>query len=165
MLIRIVLALAAMLAGTVAVQAADSVRYENARYGFGVDVPDELHALPATTNTGDQVFASIDGTQVLTVGGGSVLPGSFNAAWERTQDAYAQQGWTISYEPKPPNWTSFAGVRGDRALFVKMLPLCGGTKEFARIAFEYPAAQAEAMEPVALVIAASMTRSGTGFSC
>lgn len=162
---RFALALVLTLMGVSTALAGDWNRYENARFGFGIDVPPELHALPATTNTGDQIFTSIDGTEVLTVKGGTVLPGSFNSTWERTQAGYESEGWTLTYEPVAPEWTSFTGTRDGRALFVKMLPLCGGTKQYAMIAFEYPKAEMEELAPVAQRLAVSMTRLGTGFGC
>lgn len=162
---RIVVFIVAMLLGS-AVAAEDGwYRYDNARYGFALDVPPGYAALPATTNTGDQVFTQAGGTGVLTVSGGTVEPGSFNQKWEATMAAYEGAGWTLTYEAKPPEWTSFTGTRDDRRLYVKMLPLCGGTRQFGQFAFEYAESEAGDAEPIALGIAASMTRVGTGFSC
>ncbi|HHY50663.1 MAG TPA: hypothetical protein GYA10_13040 [Alphaproteobacteria bacterium] len=145
--------------------AADGFRYENARYGFVIDIP------PGFADTGDvgdgdgDVFTSDDGTARLTVAGGSVLAGSFNAEWERRQAAYRDDGWTIRYEPVAPDWTTFTGLRADRRLVVKLLPLCGGTRQFAMFALEYPAAAAAALTPVVERLSASLTRAGTGLSC
>ena len=163
---RAVLLLVALLLAPAALAAGDGWhRYENERFGFGLDIPTGFAALPETTNTGDQRFEQIGGTETLTVSGGTVQPGSFNQKWEATKAAYGADGWTLSYEPVPPHWTSFTGARGGQRLYVKMIPLCGGTKQYGMFALEYPESDATTAEPVALEIAASMTRIGTGFSC
>ena len=105
---RTLIFIAAMLIASTAVAAGDGwQRYENPRFGFGLDIPPGFAAVPATTNTGDQLFKEIGGAGVLTVSGGTVQPGSFNQKWEATKAAYEADGWTLSYEPIAPHWTSF----------------------------------------------------------
>jgi hypothetical protein len=163
---RTLLFIVAMLIASVAAAAGDGwQRYENPRFGFGLDIPPGFAAVPATTNTGDQLFNQIGGAEKLTVLGGAVQPGSFNQKWEATKAAYEADGWALSYDPQPPNWTSFTGVRDGQRLYVKMIPLCGGTKQFGMFALEYPEADSATAEPIALRLASSMTRSGTGFGC
>lgn len=139
--------------------------FENPRFGFVIDVPPGYTDSGTLHNEDGQVFTSPDGTAELTVLGGSVLPGSFNTEWERRQAAYAGAGWTLTYKPVAPNWTSFTGARSERRLYVKMLPLCGGTKQFAMFSLEYPAADEADLGPVIERLASSLTRKATGFSC
>lgn len=154
-----------LVASTASVAAADWTRHDYPRFGFAIDVP------PGFADTGDvgdgdgDIFTSADGAAVLTVAGGSVLPGSFNTEWERRQAAYRDDGWTIRYEPVAPNWTTFTGTRGDRGLVVKLLPLCGGTRQFAMFALDYRTADAAALAPVVERLSASLQRAGTGSSC
>jgi hypothetical protein len=138
--------------------AQDWQRYENPQFGFGLDLPPGYAG-----NAG--VFRSPDGAEVLKVMGGTVQPGSFNDIWEKTQSDYEAAGWKLTYEPVAPNWTTFTGERDGQALFVKMIPLCGGTKQFGMIALEYPADDPATIDRVATRIAESMTRTGTGTAC
>lgn len=143
--------------------AADWSRYEDTRFGFTLEVPPDLGAGEATE--AGRIYSSADATEVLTVDGGTVLPGTFNSEWEATQASYADAGWTVTYKAEPPNWTSFTGERDGQSLYVKMLPLCGGTKQFARFALEYPTADGAALAPTIERLAASLQRVSTGFSC
>jgi hypothetical protein len=138
--------------------AQDWRRYENPQYGFGLELPPGYSG-----NAG--VFRSEDGAEVLKVSGGAVQPGSFDEFWEKTQSDYEAAGWSLRYEPVAPHWTTFTGERNGQALFVKMMPLCGGTKQFGMISLEYPADDPTTLERIAFRVADSMTRTGTGFSC
>jgi hypothetical protein len=115
------------------------------RFGFAIGIPPGYDD-GARTDDG-QTFTAVGGTLVLSVRGGSVLPGSFDDVWRETQSSYRDAGWMLRYEPTPPNWTSFEGARGDRLLYVKMIPLCGGTKQYAMFALEYPGKDAAALDP------------------
>jgi hypothetical protein len=162
---RFFAAILLLLAFVGTVSAEDWQQYRNTRFGFVVDVPPGFSGGALTDNTEGQTFASADGTQRLTFGGGSVQPGSFNTQWKRTQAAYTEGGWALTYKPVAPNWTVFIGERNDRDLYVKMLPLCGGTKQFAMFAVEYPKDDAADLAPTLERMAASFKHLDTGFSC
>jgi hypothetical protein len=137
--------------------------YEDARFGFSIDIPPGFENVARGVEL--QTFIAAGGTQVLTVRGGSVLPGSFDDIWRETQSFYRDAGWTLRYAPAPPNWTSFRGVRRDRMLYVKIIPLCGGTRQYAMFALEYAEQDAAALDPVVGHLAASLKATGTGLSC
>jgi hypothetical protein len=137
--------------------------YQDVRFGFSIDIPPGFAA--GATNDDGRTFTAAGGSQVLTVRGGGVLPGSFDDVWRDTQSSYGDAGWTLRYEPTPPNWTSFVGARGGRLLYVKMIPLCGGTKQYAMFAFEYPEEDATALDPTIEHLAASLKATSTGLSC
>jgi hypothetical protein len=100
---RVVLLILALLL-VAPVQAQISDRHEDLRFGFGIDIPPGFEA--GVTNGDDRTFTAAGGPQVLTVRGGGVLPGSFDDVWRDTQSSYRDAGWTLRYEPTPPNWTS-----------------------------------------------------------
>jgi len=162
---RFVLGVLLLLVSIAGASAADWTQYRNARFGFVVDVPPGFSGGALTDKTEGQTFTSADGTTRLTFDGGSVQPGSFNTQWKMTQAVYAEDGWALTYEPVAPNWTVFTGERNRRDLYVKMLPLCGGTKQFAMFAVEYPKDDAAALAPTLERMAASFKHLDTGFSC
>jgi hypothetical protein len=79
-------------------------RYEDVRFGFSIAIPPGFEA--GATNHDGRTFTAAGGTQVLAVRGGSVSPGSFDDIWRDTQSSYRHAGWTLRYEPTPPNWTA-----------------------------------------------------------
>jgi hypothetical protein len=113
---RFVVAAFALLASVVVASAADWTEYRNTRFGFVVDVPPGFSGGALIDKTSGQTFTSADSSQTLTVGGGSVQPGSFNTQWEKTQAAYSEGGWALTYKPVAPNWTVFTGQRDGHEL-------------------------------------------------
>jgi hypothetical protein len=146
-------------------QAADWSRYENSRFGFTFDLSPQFEAIVHADQSDARALSSADGTQVLTISAGSVEPGSFDTEWKAQQASLTDADWALTYAPVPPNWTSFTGTRGARRLYVKMIPLCGGTKQFAMFALEYDSADADAVEPDALRMASSFKHAATGTAC
>jgi hypothetical protein len=162
---RALLVAVAMLLAVHSAAAADWATYENKRFGFSLDLPPQFAAVSGADQIDRRSLASADGSEQLTISGGIVQPGSFNSEWKQQQAALTDAGWALSYEPKPPNWTSFTGTRGERSLYVKMIPLCGGTKQYAMFALEYPSADEAKVEPDVLRMAGSFKHADTGFSC
>lgn len=159
----VVVALFVLLAGPIS--ADDWVPHADDALGYVVELPSDYGPDGTGSAPDTLTFRSPDGEETLTLSGGTVLPGSFNDAWTRTRTSFGEDGWTLSYKPVPPNWTSFTGQRGNRRLFVKMIPLCGGTKQYAMLALEYPADREAPMAPKVERLAASLRASGTGSSC
>ena len=143
----------------------DWARHADDALAYVVELPPGYARVEPRSSTHARTFRSPDGGETLTLSGGTVLPGSFNDAWTRTRTLYGEDGWALTYNPSPPHWTSFTGQKGDRRLFVKMIPLCGGTKQYAMLAIEYPAAREAQMAPKVERLAGSLRANGTGLSC
>lgn len=139
-------------------------RHVDGRLGYAVEIPPAYGRMEGPA--GDRlVFGSADGDEVLTLSGGSVLPGSFESVWARVQAEFGADGWRLSYDPVPPNWTTFTGTRGERAVLVKLIPLCGGTKQYAMLTIAYPADETARLAPTLERLAGSLRASGSGTAC
>lgn len=121
--------------------------YENARFGYAIDVPPQFEGLGESDNGDGQIFRWMARAQLLTVWGGNALEG-FEAETAAMLSTAADDGWNISYQATTPTWAHFTAERGERRLHQRMIALCGGT-QYAAFMLGY--AMQEVAE-VALVI-------------
>jgi hypothetical protein len=121
--------------------------YDNARFGYGVDVPAGFEWGGESQNGDGQSFYRPRGAQGLLVWGGN-MQGDFESEVTTAMDyAVAENGWNISYQAVTPRWASFSGVKGQRILYQRMVLLCDGTS-YAAFRAEYSAADLTDMNPV-----------------
>ena len=121
--------------------------YDNARFGYSVDVPPGFAGDGESDNGDGQSFYNARGAQGLLVWG-SNLQGDFdNEVISAMGYAVAENGWNISYQATTPRWASFSGVKGSRILYQRMILLCDGTS-YAAFRAEYSVANVSDMGPV-----------------
>lgn len=122
-------------------------RYDNARFGFAIDIPPGFVGDGESDNGDGQTFYKASGAQGLLVWGGS-LPYGFDAGVTEAMDyAIAENGWNIAYQASTPRWASFSGVKGFRILYQRMILLCDGSS-YAAFRAEYSVADSADMDPV-----------------
>ncbi|MDO8359373.1 MAG: hypothetical protein Q7T08_04960 [Devosia sp.] len=133
--------------------------YENARFGYGIDVPPGFAGRGEAENGDGQVFATPVAT--LTVFGGFIMAADFEAEVKQRQAWAAGDGWAITYQMTTPDKASFSGKHGARILYARMIALCSGTA-FGMFELEYSVADMAAFDPVVNRLVQSLRASGTG---
>ena len=128
--------------------------YEDARFGYVVGVPPGFVAVGDSSDGGDRLFASADGTQSLRAWGGKVLDEGYEATVGATMDAARAEGWVLSGERVTPGWAGWSGRRNGMLLEARMISLCGGL--YAAVQFAYPERDLPAAGPLAERLAGSL---------
>lgn len=122
-------------------------RYDNARFGFGVDVPSGFVGNGESDNGDGQSFYDTRGGKGLVVWGGN-LTVPFEAEFADVIDyAVAENGWNITYQAVTPRWASFSGKQGSQVVYQRMVLLCDGAS-YAAFRAEYPALAITEMDAV-----------------
>ncbi len=125
--------------------AADWGHYDNARFGYGIDVPPGFAGQGESDNGDGQVFASP--TAKLTVFGQNIVEGDFETAVRTQQDFATQDGLAISYQVTTPTKASFSGKQSGRIVYARMIALCGGSA-FAMFELRYGTADVAKFDAV-----------------
>lgn len=118
--------------------------YENARFGYAIDVPPGFTWGRPADNGDGRKFRS--GATRLAVWGGHIVEDNFESAARGAMGSPAGDGWTITYEAVTPSWASFSGTQGQRVLYQRMIALCDGA--YAVFRLEYSAVEIGRLDPV-----------------
>ncbi len=124
--------------------ASDWGQYDNARFGYTVDVPPGFEWGKEADNGDGRAFR--EGATKLLVWGGNITEDSFESAVIVAKGFAEDDGWGISYEATTPSWASFSGAQGKRILYQRMIALCDGA--YAAFRLEYSAVDLGKLEPV-----------------
>jgi hypothetical protein len=151
-----------LLAGPALAQ--DWGHYDNARFGYAIDVPPEFVGAGESQNGDGQVFHAEDGTAALHVWGGHIFEGSFEAAMQAAIDYAGEDGWRLGEQRVTPSWASYSGTRNGLMLHSRVIALCGGS-QFAAFALEYPERDLRRMDAVVERLTTSLAAFGTGYDC
>jgi hypothetical protein len=160
--VRILLFLAMILLATPAA-AQQWGEYENARFGYIIDVPPGYAGEGEADNGDGQIFSNPDGTQVLRVFGGNALEG-FGARVAEVMAGAREAGWNLSYERVTPDWASFSGTRDGIIVYARAIPLCAG-RQFASFELHYPEGDVDEMHAVVERLVDSLEPTGNGLEC
>ncbi|MBI4920807.1 MAG: hypothetical protein HY834_03595 [Devosia nanyangense] len=136
---------------------ADWSHYDNARFGYGIDVPPGFAGRGEAENGDGQVFTTPVAT--LTVFGGYIMAADFEAEVKQRRDWAAAEGWALTYQVTTPDRASFSGRHGARILYARMIALCGGTA-FGMFELEYSVADIQPFDPVVTRLVQSLRASG-----
>jgi hypothetical protein len=137
--------------------------YENARFGYIVEVPPSYEGEGEADNGDGQIFTSDDGTQLLRVYGGNALDG-FEATVNTAMGYARDDGWNLSYERVTPRWASFSGTKNGMIVYARAISLCGG-EQYASFELQYPKRDLKPMNAVVERLVASFEATGNGASC
>jgi hypothetical protein len=132
--------------------------YQNARFGYAIEVPQQFMGAGESDNGDGQIFRYAARAQVLTVWGGQAIEG-FEAETAAMLEAAAEDGWTVSYQATTPTWAHFKAQRGERRLHQRMIALCGGT-QYAAFALEYAMQEVADVEMVIERLERSLVATG-----
>lgn len=120
--------------------------YENARFGYGIDVPPGYSGNGESDNGDGQMFYDLVAEQGLTVWGGQ-LTDSLQAEAMRVAETFASQGWTITESTSTPQWSMLAAMRNQRVLVQRSILLCDGAS-YAAFRAEFNIRDQNAMSSV-----------------
>ncbi|RWD28658.1 hypothetical protein [Mesorhizobium sp.] len=138
---------ALLCASVVAIsQAADWSSYDNARFGYRIDIPPGFSAVAEAANGDGGVSQSDNGHTELRVWGGYLTEGDFEAEvrWRIDQDV--ADGWNVTYQKQHSSWASWSGAKRERIFYERAIPACDGAVVYFRL--EYKKSQLKAFDPV-----------------
>lgn len=138
--------------------------YENARFGYAVEIPPGYVGEGESDNGDGQIFTSADGTQTLRVHGENLPDGDFEAEVGNAMDLAREAGWDLSYERTTPSWASFSGTNNGMILYARAIDLCDGDA-LASFELYYPERDLDDMHEVVERLVASFEDTGDGLSC
>lgn len=121
-------------------------RYDNARFGYGIDIPPGFIGDGEAGNGDGQIFQAAGKPSVLMVWGGNML-GDFEAEIAERMAGDARDAWNVTYQAITPRWASWSALKGFRILYQRMILLCNG-KSYAAFRAEYSVTDSADMEPV-----------------
>lgn len=121
-------------------------RYDNARFGYGIDIPPGFVGNGLSENGDGQIFQEMKRARALTVWGGQ-LTGNFEAAVAADLDYAQQDAWRIAERTITPRWASFGAVKGSRMVRQRMILLCDGSS-YAAFRVEFSASDVTHVTPL-----------------
>jgi hypothetical protein len=137
--------------------AAEWGHYENARFGYAIDIPPGFEGQGEVDNGDGQVFSTP--TAELRVYGGYILEGDFEDEIQALQQTAVEAGWTITYQATTPRWASYSGTQGSRIFYARAIALCDGA--VAEFSLTYGKVDLEAFNPIVERLVRSLTPTGT----
>lgn len=127
-------------------------RYENARFGYVIDVPPGFAQGAESANGDGRSFR--DGASKLAVWGGNVIESDFEAEVAAAVRFAEADGWALTYQSVTPSWASFSGTQGKRVLYQRMVTGCSW--QYAAFRLEYSAVDMGKLDPVVSRLARSL---------
>jgi hypothetical protein len=131
--------------------------YENARFGYAIDIPPGFEGQGEVDNGDGQVFSTP--TAELRVYGGYILEGDFEDEIQALQQTAVEAGWTITYQAATPRWASYSGTQGSRIFYARAIALCDGA--VAEFSLTYGKVDLEAFNPIVERLVRSLKPTGT----
>jgi len=118
--------------------------YDNARFGFSIDVPPGFQVQGESANGDGNSFTTP--TAELRAFAGNIVVGDFEteAGYERA--AASDEGFAITYQVTTPQKASFSGKKGARIVYARLVAICGD--QFMGFVLEYSAADMAKFNPV-----------------
>lgn len=128
-------------------------RYDNARFGYSLSVPEGFVGLGESDNGDGQQFGLPGRAIALNVWGGSVSDFEAEVASRMAQDT--TEGWNQTYQSLTPRWASWSATSAGKVLYQRMILLCDG-QSYAAFRAEYGMRDRAEMDPVVENLAASL---------
>lgn len=110
--------------------AADWWPYDNARFGYTIEVPPEFRPAFHPDNNDGLTLSPADQSARLLVFGTNILNGDFSSEARVRMMLAKNDGWQISYSKMGSRGASFSGMRDGRIVYVRGVPLCNGGAAF-----------------------------------
>jgi hypothetical protein len=131
--------------------------YENARFGYGLDIPPEFERQGESANGDGQIFLLDGRVARLTVWGGyfATAPDFETEARERLATDTAD-GWGLTAQSTTPTWATWSATRSGRVQHQHMVQLCDGTG-YAALRLDYAQIDRPRIDPLVEPLIASIT--------
>lgn len=110
--------------------AADWWSYDNAGFGYAIELPSEFHLAPPS-DAGDRLSLwPADRSATLQVFGTTIANGDFISEANGRVALARDDGWKISYTKSNSRGISFSGTKQGRIVYVRGVALCNGAAAF-----------------------------------
>ena len=111
--------------------------YENARYGYALDIPPGFDGQGESANGDGQVFLLDGRVARLTVWGGvfATAP-DFEAEANARIAGDTEDGWGLAAHATSPTWATWSATKPGRVMHQHMITLCDG-QSYAALRFDY----------------------------
>jgi hypothetical protein len=120
--------------------------YDNARFGYTIDIPPGFEVASEASNGDGATFYREAGAMDLFVWGANLLEDFADEA-EQAQAFATEQGYNLTYQATTPQWTSFSGIAAGKVMYQRMQLLCDG-QSWAAFRVEYGQRDIAAMDKV-----------------
>ena len=130
--------------------------YENARFGFAIDVPPHFLAQGESDNGDGNRFTTP--TAELRAFAGYIFKGEQTLETEAgfAADAWTEDGYTLTSQVTTPRFAVLSGKKGARIVYERLVAICGG-EAFMGYSLEYSVAEIKAFAPIIDRLTASLT--------
>jgi len=110
--------------------AADWWSYDNAGFGYAIELPSEFHLSIAPEDSDRLSLSPADRSASLQVFGTMIANGDFATEANGRVALARDEGWKISYAKSNSRGISFSGTRQGRIVYVRGVALCNGAAAF-----------------------------------
>jgi hypothetical protein len=134
--------------------AAEWRTYDNARFGYLIELPPEFTATVYPANGDGLTLSPSDHSARLLVFGTYLIDGDFTSEAKTRLALTRADGWQISYSKLSSRNVSFSGIRQDRIIYVRGVALCGGGAAFFQM--DYPKNEMQRYDAVVMRLVRSL---------
>jgi hypothetical protein len=120
--------------------------YENARFGYALDIPPGFSGSGESDKGDGQLFFNVAAEQMMSVRG-KELAGTFEGEAAAASAALRSQGWTITEQSTTADWATITATRDHRLTYERTILLCDGAR-YATVSVEFHIRDAVAMDGV-----------------
>ncbi len=153
-----ILAAVALTLALISVAAAAGVRYENARFGYVVEVPAGFSEITEADNSDGGTARAAAGNAELAVWGANLLDDTFAEDVRSRIASDEADGWSVSYRTVRRAGASWSGAKGGRVAYARAIPGCDGQAAYVRL--EYDRAAAKGYDPIVRRLVARFRATG-----
>ncbi|WFU02833.1 hypothetical protein QA648_03375 [Rhizobium sp. CB3171] len=134
--------------------AADWWSYDNARFGYEIELPSEFRLSTRSDNGDGLTLTPTDQSARLLVFGTNILDGDFSAEANVRVAIAKDEGWQISYSKSTSRGISFSGTRQGRIVYVRGVALCDGGAAFFQM--DYPKTDMQRFDAIVMRLVRSL---------
>jgi hypothetical protein len=128
--------------------------YDNARFGYAIELPPEFGLTIHAENGDGLALAPADKTARLLVFGTHTFDGDFSTEARVRMSQAKGDGWLIAYSKVTSHGASFSGIRQDRIVYIRGVALCNGGAAFFQM--DYPKSEMHRYDAVVMRLVRSL---------
>jgi hypothetical protein len=117
-------------------------RYQNARYGYAIDIPPGFSPISEADNSDGGTSRGTPGRATLSVWGANLLVESFKSDVNGRIESAKQDGWELSLKKVGAKSATWSGTKDDRILYAHAKPGCDGQASYFQIEYDADAKDA-----------------------